>query len=344
MSLKNSILSKSNQFNYYKDKTSQLKKENKKLKGKINELSPELEKGISLVIPSYKGENHIHPILDSLEKQTLSKDLFELIFVVNGEMDSTMDILLNWVKSNQDMNIILTYTNEAGVCNARNIGIRIAKREYIGFLDDDDFISEKYLEALYNHIGPNRVVMSNFIDIDEETGEKIESRLVPYDMNDSGVIKGAPSILADLCIITTAKILPAMAVKGTDFNTNLNNGVDVSYYARLYPKHHFEFYFVDKSEEAIYYRIRRTGSISRQKYSFQFNVLDRLKVMDDINKSYLSVKKSDKAYKKFLRILMRGQSTFMQKYLKEFPEERERVIEEVKKHNFEYFPYERIEE
>ena len=41
---------------------------------------------------------------------------------------------------------------------------------------------------------------------------------------------------------------------------------------------------------------------------------------------------------------MRGQSTFMQKYLKEFPEERERVIEEVKKHNFEYFPYERIEE
>ena len=307
MSLKNSILSKSNQFNYYKDKTSQLKKENKKLKGEINELSPDLEKGISIVIPSYKGENHIHPILDSLEKQTLSKDLFELIFVVNGEMDSTMDILLNWVKSNQDMNIVLTYTNEAGVCNARNIGIRIAKREYIGFLDDDDFISEKYLEALYNHIGPNRVVMSNFIDIDEE-------------------------------------ILPAMAVKGTDFNPNLNNGVDVSYYARLYPKHHFEFYFVDKSEEAIYYRIRRSGSISRQEYSFQFNVLDRLKVMDDINKSYLSVKKSDKAYKKFLRILMRGQSTFMQKYLKEFPEERERVIEEVKKHNFEYFPYERIEE
>ena len=343
MSLKNSILSKSNQYNYYKDKTRQLKKENKKLKDEINDLSPELEKGISVVIPSYKGENHILPILNSLEKQTLSKDLFEIIFVVNGEMDSTMDILTDFTKSNQDMNIKLTYTNEAGVCNARNIGKRIAKREYIGFLDDDDFISEKYLEALYNHIGPNRVVMSNFIDIDEETGEEIESFLVPFDMNDSGVIEGAPSIMADLCIITTAKILPTMAVKATDFNPNINNGVDVSYYARLYPKHHFEFYFVDKSEEAIYYRIRRSGSISRQEYSFQFNVLDRLKVMDDINESYLNVEKSDKEYRKFLRILMRGQSGFMQRYLREYPEEREKVIEEVKKHNFEYFPYERIE-
>ena len=344
MSLKNSILSKSNQYNYYKDKTSQLKKENKKLKDEINELSPELEKGISVVIPSYKGENHIRPILNSLEKQTLSKDLFEIIFVVNGEMDSTMEILTDFAKNNQDMNITLTYTNEAGVCNARNIGKRIAKREYIGFLDDDDFISEKYLEALYNHIGPNRVVMSNFIDVDEETGEEIESFLVPFDMNDYGVVEGAPSIMADLCIITTAKIIPTMAVKATDFNPNINNGVDVSYYARLYPKHHFEFYFVDKSEEAIYYRIRRSGSISRQEYSFQFNVLDRLKVMDDINESYLSVKKSDNEYRKFLRILMRGQSGFMQRYLKEFPQDRERVIEEVRKHNFEYFPYERIEE
>lgn len=343
MSIKNSILSKSNQFNFYKDKSFKLEKENQELNGKIQELLPELKKGISVIIPSYKGESYIHVLLDSLERQTLSRDLFEVIFIVNGEMDSTLKILSDFAKSNPDMNIILTYTNEPGVSNARNIGIRIAEREFIGFIDDDDFISENYLKSLYNHSAPNRVVMSNFIDVDEKTGEEIESFLVPFDMNDSGVIKGAPVKLINLAVITTAKILPAMAVKGTYFNPNLNNGVDISYYSRLYPKHHLEFYFIDKKEKSIYYRVRRTGSISRQDYSFKFNVLDRLKVLDDVNESYILVDDNDKLYKKFLRIIFGGQSAFMKRYLKEFPEDREKVITEVKKHNFKYFPYDNIE-
>lgn len=350
MGMKNLILSKSDQFNHYKDKANQLKKENKELKlkneeleFKNNELSPELEEGISLIIPSYKGENHIQPLLESLEKQTISKDLFEVIFIVNGEMDSTIDILTDFAKSNPDMNIIISYTSEGGVSNARNIGIRIAKREYIGFLDDDDFISDNYLKALYDHIAPNRVVLSNFIDIDEETGGEIESRLVPYSMNREGIFNDVVVKLTNLSIITTAKIIPALAVKGTDFNPNLNNGVDVSYYARLYPKNHFEFYFVSKEEGAVYYRIRRSGSISRQETSYQFNVLDRLKVIDDINESYKQVDKSDELYVHFLKILFDAQTYFIGLYLDEYPQDREKVIEEVRKHNFEYFSYEKLE-
>ena len=343
MSFKDSILSKSNQFNYYKDKTVELNKENKKLKNEISLLSPDLEDGISLIIPSYKGESYIRFLLDSLENQTLSRDLFEIIFIVNGEMDSTMDILSDFSKSNTDMHIIFTYTSEAGASNARNIGIRIASREYIGFIDDDDFISENYLESLYKYRAPNRVVMSNFIDINEETREEMESRLVPFSMNKSGIIKGAPVKLIDLAVVTHAKILPTKAIKRCDFNTDLTNGEDISYYAKLYPKNHFEFYFVDKKEKAIYYRVRRSGSISRQEYSFKFNVLQRLMVLDDVNESYKSLDKEDKLYREFLRTIFGGQSQFMKRYLNEVPEDREKVIDEVKKHDFVYFPYERLD-
>ena len=342
MSFKDSILSKSNQFNYYKDKTAELNKENKELKNEISLLSPDLEDGISLVVPVYKAENHIAPLLESLEKQSLSRDLFEIIFIINGELDSTMDILTDFAISNDDMNVIISYTKEAGVSNARNIGIRIAKRQFLGFVDSDDFISESYLESLYRHSAPNRVVMPNFIDINEETGEEVESYLVPFSMNKSGIIKGAPSEMADLAI-TTAKILPTLVAKSTEYNTKLLNGEDISFYARLYPKFDLEFYFVDKKEAATYYRLRRFDSVSRQSMSYQFNVLDRLKVMDDINESLLNLRKNDKRHERFLKVLMRGQSMFMVRYLKENPQDRDKVIEEVKKHDFVYFPYERLE-
>ena len=96
MDIKNKILSQSNQFKHYKEKSEKLSKENKNLKDKIEKLSSneKYEKGISIIIPTYKGESYIQCLLDSLAKQTLSKDLFEIIFVINGELDLTTDIYI----------------------------------------------------------------------------------------------------------------------------------------------------------------------------------------------------------------------------------------------------------
>ena len=73
MSFKEKILSKSNSYNFYKNESEKLKKENKKLKTKIIETN--YEKGISVIIPTYKGENYISILLDSLQKQILSPEL-----------------------------------------------------------------------------------------------------------------------------------------------------------------------------------------------------------------------------------------------------------------------------
>lgn len=350
MSLKDYILSHSGQFNHYKEETKKLKKENKKLKKEIKNLkeenkkikddlknSDQYEDGISIIIPTYKGENHIKPLLESLEKQTLDPEKYELIFIINGEMDSTINILKEFTEQNTDKNVIITYTSTPGVSNARNIGLRIAKKEYTGFIDDDDFVSPKYLEKLYEHSKPNRVVMTNFIDIDDETKEEMESFLVPFSEKAHGVIKEAPVKFLNLAVITQAKSIPTFATKSVQFNTNLNNGVDVSYYARLYPNYDFEFYFIDKAEEAIYYRLQREGSISRPKMSFKFNVIERLKVIGDLDPSFKATK--SKKYKRYLTICAEGQTRFMNRYLDQHPEDEEKVLEEIKKHDYEIFPY-----
>ena len=80
MSIKDSILSRSNQYNYYKEETEKIKKENKELQKENKIIKEEIknldkyEDGISVIIPTYKGENHINLLLESLEKHKLNSN------------------------------------------------------------------------------------------------------------------------------------------------------------------------------------------------------------------------------------------------------------------------------
>lgn len=301
-------------------------------------MTKKYEKGISAIIPSYKGEKYILKLLNSLKEQTLNYDLFEAIFIINGERDNTYEIIKKFKKENPSLNINIICTKTPGVSNARNIGIREAKREYSTFIDDDDFISPKFLEKFYEYAKPNRVVIASFFDIDQDTGEVKPSYLTPPLLKNSGIIENPFIELIDILVITTAKLLPTESLTSTDFNTDLNNGVDISYYSRFYPKHSFEYYLIDKDEQATYYRLWRDNSISRPKLSYEFNITGRLKVIKDINISLNNT--TDPNMVGFLKVLPTGQVNYMNSYLKEHPEYYNKVLKDIESYNFDYFPYE----
>lgn len=296
------------------------------------------EKGISAIIPTYKGEKYIHKLLDSLKNQTLNYNLFEAIFILNGELDSTPKILEEFKKNNPKINIIIT-KSDIGVCNARNHGINMVKKEYVVFIDDDDFISPKYFEKLYEYANPNRIVIGTFFDIDQDTGEVKESYLTPPLLKKSGIIDNPFNYMRDILVITTDKLIPTENIRKFKFNPDLKNGVDISFYSQLYVENDFEFYLIDKKEEAIYYRLWRDNSISRQKISYEFNVTSRLKVINDINKALKKGKK-----KSFLESLTAGQVVKINEYLEKFPEDLEKVSKEINSYDFEFFPYKYFDE
>ena len=167
----------------------------------------DLKDGISAIIPTYKGEKYINKLLDSLINQSIDFNLFEAIFIVNGELDSTPDIIKKYQTANPEVNIILT-ESEKGVCNARNKGIELASRKYSIFIDDDDFISENYFEELYKFVKPNRIVLGTFYDIDEDTGKVMDSYMTPQLLKNSGIIKNPYNTIKDAIVITTNKIIP----------------------------------------------------------------------------------------------------------------------------------------
>ena len=147
----------------------------------------DLKDGISAIIPTYKGEKYITRLLDSLINQSIDYNLFEAIFIVNGKLDSTPDIIKKYQAENPEVNIILTESKK-GVSNARNKGIELASIKYSIFIDDDDFISENYFEELYKFVKPNRIVLGTFYDIDDDTDEVIYSYMTPQLLKNSGSI------------------------------------------------------------------------------------------------------------------------------------------------------------
>lgn len=105
---------------------------------------------VSIIIPSYKPGAYLWECLDSLEKQTFPKNDFEVILVLNGCNEPYYSQIKEYIeKSNVQYDFI--QTDQGGVSNARNIALDNAKGELIAFIDDDDFVSESYLQELYEN-------------------------------------------------------------------------------------------------------------------------------------------------------------------------------------------------
>lgn len=303
-----------------------------------------LEKGISAIIPTYKGEAFISKLLDSLINQSIDPKLFEAIFIVNGEPDSTPDIIKKYQKENPQINIILTYS-DPGVCNARNVGIDLSTREYSIFIDDDDYISHSYFEKLYQYAQPNRIVIGTFMDINEDTGEIQESYLSKPLLENSGIVENPYNDKMQwILVITTDKLIPTKYVKNSSFNPDLKNGVDISYYSEFYADNEseLEFYIVDKKEDCVYYRLWRDNSISRKPISYDFNITDRLKLLNDLNKNLKKAKTP--VMKSFIKSLTGGEIVRINNYLEKYPQDYKKVLKDIASYNFEFFPYKYLNE
>ena len=100
----------------------------------------------SIVIPVYNVEKYIGKCLESIKKQTF-KD-YEIIVVDDGSDDNSMKIVKKY-----DTKII--NSSHVGVSEARNIGAKHAKGEYLIFLDSDDYWDKDLLKELTKSMDNN---------------------------------------------------------------------------------------------------------------------------------------------------------------------------------------------
>ena len=100
---------------------------------------------ISVIVPCYNVGKYIKRCLDSLTKQTLTD--IEIICVDDKSTDDTVNMIKNYKDSR--ITLILHKTN-MGAGAARNNGLKVAKGEYVSFIDPDDYVDLDFYEKLYN--------------------------------------------------------------------------------------------------------------------------------------------------------------------------------------------------
>lgn len=97
----------------------------------------------SVIIPTYNGAHKLPTLLDSLLQQTYRD--FELIVVVDGSTDNTIEVLSNYKDKFPDFKII--QQSNQGRAVVRNNGAKAAKGELLVFADDDMLIPEGWVSA-----------------------------------------------------------------------------------------------------------------------------------------------------------------------------------------------------
>ena len=99
---------------------------------------------VSLLVPICNVERYLRECLDSAVAQTL-KDI-EIICINDGSTDSSPDIIREYME--RDPRVKMIDKANSGYGDSMNCGLEMARGEYVGILESDDFMFEDSLKKL----------------------------------------------------------------------------------------------------------------------------------------------------------------------------------------------------
>lgn len=184
---------------------------------------------VSVIIPTYNRAEFLKSAIGSVLSQTYQN--FEVIVIDDGSTDGTREIITSF---SQDK-IKYVYKSNGGQSSARNEGIRLAKGEYIAFLDSDDLWDPRKLEkqlACFQKDPSFGMVFTNYRSIDKDGKVLKEFQAEP-----GYVLSG--NFIKDLLEIRFPSVPSSMMVKREAFekvgyfNENLRISEDLDVWVRI---------------------------------------------------------------------------------------------------------------
>ena len=129
-------------------------------------------KQLSIIIPVYNVEKYVRPCIESILRQGLNIDSYEIIIINDGTQDKSMNVISDIIETRQNIHVI--NQKNQGLSMARNNGITKAIGEYILFVDSDDLLIDNSVSYLLNKAITSKadLVISDFI---VKNNDEIES-------------------------------------------------------------------------------------------------------------------------------------------------------------------------
>ena len=154
---------------------------------------------LSIIVPVYNVEKYIRLCMESIFKQGLDENDYEVIIVNDGTPDKSMEMITDIIVAHQNIRVI--NQDNQGISIARNNGLEMATGEYIQFLDSDDLLIDNSLPYLLDKATSLKadLVVADFIIMNDEQisqinnkpivqtdgtiQERINEELFTYDLN-----------------------------------------------------------------------------------------------------------------------------------------------------------------
>lgn len=233
---------------------------------------------VSIVIPAYNASRFIRECLDSVIAQTL--DDWEAVVVDDGSTDDTGAIVTAY--SAREPRIRLVSKVNGGLSDARNYGVGHARGEWVTFLDSDDCLLPRALEALTGGIDGEtdainaRLVNGRSFRADSPAGRIPPATTVPVDNVLEGMLYQTHGIHSACGKLFRRSILIENPfVKGIMYE-------DMEFCLRVYPT----LRRVKEVDYPVYFYRRNPSSFI---HTFSPARLDALKVMRDTERRYASL-------------------------------------------------------
>ena len=102
---------------------------------------------VSVIVPMYNVEQFLPRCLDSIDAQTL-RDI-EVILIDDCSTDGSLAIANEYARTRDSWTVAKNAAN-LGISAVRNLGVSLAKGDFIGFVDSDDWVEPTMFETLLN--------------------------------------------------------------------------------------------------------------------------------------------------------------------------------------------------
>ena len=184
---------------------------------------------VSVVVPTYNHARYLGRALQSVLNQTYTN--WEIIVIDNHSTDNTDEVMARFIDPR------ITYLkihNNGIIAVSRNAGIRLAKGEWIAFLDSDDSWKKDKLKVCFEYMNDKIDLIYHSLEIVSEEPRRFSRKLIKSWQVRCPVIMDLllnGNALATSSVVVRKKLL--MQVKGMNENPNMVAAEDYNTWLKI---------------------------------------------------------------------------------------------------------------
>lgn len=227
---------------------------------------------LSIIVPVYNVEAYLEKCVKSILAQTYGN--IEVILVDNGSTDRSGEICEHFAR--EDARVIVCHKKHGNISTARNKGLELARGQWIGFVDADDWIEADMYQCLLEKAWKEQaqIVVCGFCKEQDTATLEMKNKKQIATKGFDGEKALEYAFIRDsyraFCAYVWNKVFCAELLKDQRFDENIQSCEDVEYFARVTAESKTICY-VDKA--LYHYTVRRDSSWKVYRYEKRMTVL-----------------------------------------------------------------------